>query len=310
MEKGKEVLLEVPAHEVDRVLVFGAVQISTQALGFLLDSGIELSFHSMNGRFRGKLTPPESKNVFLRLAQYERSRDEEFKLRIAREIIAAKLKNQRTLLLRYQRNHSEADFAGPLRTIAESLDGLPAKKAISALMGLEGTSSAAYFECLSEMLSPPFNFDKRTRRPPLDPANALLSLGYTFLTNEVASMVESAGFDPFIGFIHGLRYGRQSLPLDMVEEFRHPVVDGLALNLLNKASLKEADFQPQADGGFLLQKPAFSRFLAAYEDRMQRPFQWKEGGSETTFRKLIRRQVEKMEGVVLDKKEYQPFLVQ
>lgn len=310
VEKGEEVLLEVPSHQVDRVLIFGAVQISTQAMSFLLESGIDVSFLSMRGRLKGKLTPAESKNIFLRLAQYEKNRDEDFKLRIARQIVEAKMKNQRTLILRYRRNHPETDFSTQLKTISDSLDALPYAKAISGLMGQEGASSGAYFQCFSKMVSPPFIFDKRTKHPPLDPTNALLSLGYTILTNEIGSIVESMGFDPYIAFLHGLRYGRQSLPLDLIEEFRHPVIDGLVLGLINKDSIKVSDFQQGDEGAFLLTKPAFQRFLAAYEDRIEKPFQYKDVGSETSYRKLIRYQVEMMQGVVLNRKEYQPFLVQ
>jgi len=310
VEKAGVVLLEVPAFQIDRVLIFGAVQVSTQAISFLLDSGIEVSFLSTKGRLKGKLTPAESKNVFLRLAQYERAKDEEFKLAIAKNIIEAKLKNQRTLILRYQRNHPDTDFSAQLETIAEALSALPHKKAISEVMGLEGASTGAYFQCFSTMLPPDFTFEKRTRHPPLDPVNALLSLGYTFVTNEIASIVESKGFDPFIGFLHGLRYGRQSLALDIVEEFRHPAVDGLALSLINKGSIKEADFHHEEEGAFLLNKPAFSRFLSLYEDRMEKPFQYKDAAPQINYRKLIRHQVEMMQGVVLNKEEYRPFLVQ
>jgi CRISPR-associated protein Cas1 len=111
VEKYGDTLLEVPAYGIDRVLIFGAVQISTQAISFLLESGIDVSFLSIHGKLKGKLTPVQSKNVFLRLAQYDRYKDEEFKPRIARSILEGKLKNQRTLILRYQRNHPEADFS-------------------------------------------------------------------------------------------------------------------------------------------------------------------------------------------------------
>jgi len=136
------------------------------------------------------------------------------------------------------------------------------------------------------------------------------SLGYTLLTNEIASLVEATGFDPFIGFLHGLRYGRQSLSLDLVEEFRHPVIDGLVLTLTNKGSVRETDFNQQDSGAFMLSKPAFGHFVELYENRMEREFEEKEAGSQTSYRKLIRRHVEMMQNVVLNKGEYQPFLVQ
>lgn len=308
VEKDSTTLLEVPAHQVDRVLIFGAVQISTQAIGFLLDSGIEVSFLSMNGRLKGRLVPAESKNVFLRLAQYERSKSEEFKLWIVRSIVEAKIRNQRTLVLRYQRNHPEVDFSNQLRTISDCISSLEHKKAISAMMGLEGAGTGAYFRCYSAMVSQGFAFEKRTRHPPLDPVNALLSLGYVFITNELAALVESVGFDPFIGFLHGLRYGRQSLPLDMVEEFRHPVIDGMVLSLINKRSIKETDFRKESSGAFFLNKEAFNKFLTAYEDRMEKTFLDRESESHTSYRRLFRTQVARMERAVLNKEEYKPFM--
>ncbi len=152
VEKGGITLLEIPANGIDRVLIFGAVQLSIQVISFLLDSGIDVSFLTMNGRLKGKLIPVESKNVFLRLAQYDRFKDEEFKLMMARSILEAKMMNQRTLILRYQRNHPEADFSSELEIISNFISSVPGKIAISALMGLEGISSTAYFRCYAKML--------------------------------------------------------------------------------------------------------------------------------------------------------------
>jgi CRISPR-associated protein Cas1 len=238
-----------------------------------------------------------------------RYRDEEFKPVIARSILDGKLKNQRTLILRYQRNHPEADFSAELDTISNSISSLVGTKEISSLMGLEGASSGAYFKCYSKMLSQNFTFDKRTKHPPLDPTNALLSLGYVLITNEIGALAESTGFDPFIGFLHSLRYGRQSLPLDLVEEFRHPVVDGLVQTLVNTGSIKEDDFHKENNGAFLLNREAFKRFLTAYEERMEKLFLDRDENSNTSYRKLFQRQVLNMERAILNREEYQPFLV-
>ncbi len=309
VEKGGSTLFEVPASGIDRVLVFGAVQLSTQVISFLLDSGIDVSFLSMNGRLKGKLMPVESKNVFLRLAQYDRYKDEEFKLMIARSIIEAKMMNQRTLILRYQRNHPDADFSHDLEIISNSISSVPEKNAIPALMGLEGVSSAAYFQCFSRMLSADFAFEKRTRHPPLDPTNALLSLSYVLLGNEMGALIESAGFDPFIGFVHGLRYGRQSLPLDLIEEFRHPVVDGLVMTVINNGSIKKEDFYKEDNGAYFLDKEAFKRFLGYYEERMEKLFLYREQDSQTSYRRLLQIQADRIQKAVLNREEYQPFQV-
>ena len=307
VEKGGTTLLEVPAFDIDRVLIFGAVQLSTQAISFLLDAGIEVSFLSVNGRLKGKLAPVQSKNVFLRLAQYDRYKDDEFKVMMAKNIVEAKQKNLRTLILRYQRNHPNIDFVSELDTIANALSTIQNKGTISSIMGLEGASTGAYYRGYAKMLSRNFTFEKRTRHPPLDPTNALLSLGYVLITNEIAALVEATGFDPFIGFLHGLRYGRRSLPLDLVEEFRYPVIDGLVLTLINNRSIKEADFHKESNGAVLLNKDAFKRFLSHYEERMEKLFKAKD--SYTSYRKLFRSQVEHLEHVVINREQYQPFLV-
>jgi CRISPR-associated protein Cas1 len=309
VEKYGDTLLEVPVYGIDRVLIFGAVQISTQAISFLLESGIDVSFLSVHGRLKGKLSPVQSKNVFLRLTQYDRYKDGEFKPMIARSIVEGKLKNQRTLVLRYQRNHPEADFSAQLDTISNSISSLVDTKEISSLIGLEGASSGAYFRCYSKMLSQNFTFDKRTKHPPLDPANAILSLGYVLITNEIGALAESTGFDPFIGFLHSLRYGRKSLPLDLVEEFRHPVIDGLVQTLVNTGSIKEDDFYRESNGAFLLNREAFKRFITAYEERMEKLFLDRNDNSNTSYRKLFRKQVVKMERAILNREEYHPFLV-
>jgi len=311
VEKNGETLLETPAYGIDRVLIFGAVQLSTQVISFLLNSGIDVSFFSMTGKLKGKLVPIQSMNVFLRLAQYERFRDEEYKQNIAKSIIGAKLMNQRTLILRYQRNHPDVDFSGELGIISNSIESLPDQKMIPSLMGLEGASSAAYFRCYSRMLSKDFTFEKRSRHPPLDPANALLSLGYVLMTNEISSLMESIGFEPFLGFLHSIRYGRRSLPLDLIEEFRHPVIDGLVQTIINSGSIKINDFHREENGAFFLNKDPFKKFLASYEERLDKPFKYREEekDKETSFRKLFRMQIENFEKSVLNKKEYQPFLV-
>jgi CRISPR-associated protein Cas1 len=309
VEKNGETLLEIPAYGIDRVLIFGAVQLSTQVISFLLESGIDVSFLSMNGKLKGKLVPVQSMNVFLRLAQYERFRDEEFKLKMAKSIIEAKMMNQRTLILRYQKNHPDVDFSGELGVISNSIESLPDQKAIASLMGLEGASSAAYFRCYSRMLSEEFMFVKRTRHPPLDPANALLSLGYVLVTNEISALMESAGFDPFLGFLHSIRYGRRSLPLDLIEEFRHPVVDGLVQTVINTGSIKIDDFHKEENGAVFLNKDSFKKFLASYEERLDKPFKYREEEAETSYRRLFRMQVENFEKAILNRTDYQPFLV-
>jgi len=306
VEKEGTTLAEVPLFQVDRVVILGAVQISTQAMTLLLDGGIDVSFLSVNGRLRGRLVSSDSKNVFLRLAQHDRARSEAFKLRTAKGIIRAKIRNQRTLLYRYQRNHPDtADFAPEVATISALCDDLEQKGTIAALMGVEGAGTGAYFRAFGRMMTGEFRFEGRTRHPPLDPVNALLSLGYAMVTNELASLLEANGFDPFIGFLHGLQYGRRSLPLDLVEEFRHPVVDTLTLSLLNKRQFTADDFIRGEGGAYVLTKEAFKRYLASYEEQLSMP----RGDEAQGYRMIFRAQVEKLEKAVMNDAQYEPYEV-
>jgi CRISPR-associated protein Cas1 len=308
VEKSGQRLLEVPAREIDRVLVFGGVEVSSKALTLLLASGIDVAFLSIRGKLRGRLVSSESKNVFLRIAQYHRADDKSFRLNLARRMVGAKMKNQRTLLLRYQRNHPDVDSCSEIGVISEASNSLNNADDISYLMGLEGASSAAYFRGLSRMVTGGFAFEGRRSHPATDPVNALLSLGYTLITNEIAALVEAAGFDPFVGFLHGIKYGRRSLPLDLVEEFRQPVVDSLVLSVVNKSVIKMTDFHREDTGECYLNKEGFRRFLASYEERLDKFFFYRDDNTRASYRSLFRRQVEHMEKAVLGEEEYKPFV--
>lgn len=309
VEKEGEVLLEVPEFKVERVLVFGNVQLTTQAVNFLLENGIETSFLTLSGRLRGRLVPVSSKNVPLRLAQYERSRDDGFRLELARRLVEGKLRNARTLLLRYSRNHPEVDFSEAVAEMDRALGALPRKGRVSTLLGVEGVAMGAYFRTYGRMFRRGLGFERRTRRPPGDPVNALLSFGYVLISNEMSSLLEAMGFDPYIGFLHTPEYGRQSLALDLVEEFRHPIVDMLVLNLINHGVLGEEDFEQREDGGFYLRREPSRRFFTHYERRMDQKFQERSLGRETSFRELFQVQAGKLAKAILEGEPYRPFQV-
>lgn len=309
VEKDDQVLLEVPEFKVERVLVFGNVQLTTQAINFLLENGIETSFLTLSGRLRGKLSPVASKNVPLRLAQYERSRDGGFKLDLSRRIVEGKLKNARALLGRYARNHPEVDFSEAVGEIDRAIQALPRKERVSTVLGVEGTAIGTYFRAYGRMFRKGLGFERRIRRPPGDPVNALLSFGYVLITNEIGSLVEAMGFDPYIGFLHAPEYGRKSLALDLVEEFRHPVVDGLTLSLINTRVLGEEDFEHREDGGFYLKREANRKFFTHYERRMNQTFLDRSLGRQASFRELFKVQAQRLAKTVKDGEPYQPFQV-
>jgi len=306
VEKEEQILLEVPEFKIDRVLVFGNVQITTQAIAFLLANGIETGFFTITGRLKGKLSPLESKNVYLRLFQYKRYLDEEFKLKLAKTIVDGKIKNQIVLLQRYQRNHPETDFSADIKKLEECLHALPTKTRVSTVVGVEGFSSAVYFASFGKMFRKELGFETRNRRPPKNPVNALLGLGYTLVNNEILSMLSGMGFDPYIGYLHGIDYGRPSLALDLLEEFRNPIVDRFTLSLLNKEVLILDDFEEKEDGVYLKDNSRKTYFLH-YEKYLQKPFIWEE--KETTFRNLFQTQIQKIANTILKNEKYVPFLL-
>lgn len=261
-----------PPEEVDRVLLFGNAQITTQVLALLFKHGIHVGFFSSSGRYRGQLVSPECGNVFLRLAQHARYAEPLFRLAFARELVATKIRAGRSLVRRYSRNHPDSRdrMDETADHLSRALVEVDAAESAQALLGIEGAAAAHYFRAFDRMVRPPFSFQRRSKHPAHNAVNALLNLGYTMLTNEVASRLEAVGFDPRIGYYHGVRYGRSSLALDLVEAHRVDVIDRLTLGIMNRRILAPEDFEEKGDElGTRLALPALRRYLALYEGAMR-----------------------------------------
>lgn len=327
VEKDGEVLFEVPAFKVDRVLIFGNVALTTPAISFLLENGIDTAFLTIHGRLKGRLMPLASKNVLLRMRQFERAKDPAFALSLAKRIVEGKLKNARIVLQRYARNHpDEGDFTPIFDELERLTVAISRKEHLQALMGLEGQGSALYFRAYSRMFRTAITFTTRSRRPPQDPSNALLGLGYTLLVNEAIGVLSAVGFDPYVGFYHGIHYGRPSLALDLIEEFRSAIVDRLVTTLLNKQVLGEDDFEvlpednpekaSEGEGerplrqGIYLTTEGRKKFFTHYEERMLAPFTHPRTGERITFRRLLLLQAQALARVVLDGETYEPFVIE
>lgn len=309
VEKDDKILLEVPEFKVDRVLIFGNVQITTQAIAFLLGNGIETSFLTMQGRLKGRLSPIESKNVLLRIKQYEKYHDNDFRLKIARPIIKAKIANSRTILLRYARNHPDVNLDESKRRLDDCMKNVESKESIKSLMGVEGIAASIYFRSYGRMFSRELQFEKRQRRPARDPVNALLSFGYMIITNEMLSIVCAIGFEPYIGYLHGVDYGRPSLALDMVEEFRHPIIDRLTLYLVNNQILKEDDFEDKGDEGIFLKDNAKKSYFVQFEKYMNKEVECNITTEKKSYRKIFRLQSHKLMDTILKDAPYVPFMI-
>jgi CRISP-associated protein Cas1 len=276
VEVEREAKLRVPLHHLQAVVCFGHVGLSAPLMHRLAEAAITLVLLDDNGRFRARLEGAVSGNVLLRRAQHERAMDATFTLNTARACVAGKIKNARQVLMRGAREaKSEADAAQLTRgadDLAASLRALPTASNLDVLRGLEGEAARQYFACQPLLvkvdLREHFTMDGRSRRPPRDRFNALLSFLYALWMNDCRSALEAAGLDPQVGFLHALRPGRAALALDLMEEFR-PLADRLALSLVNRAQLDADDFDVREGGGVALQGDARKTVLVAFQERKQ-----------------------------------------
>jgi CRISP-associated protein Cas1 len=271
-----ETKLRVPLHHLQAVVSFGHVGISAPLMHHLAESGIALVLLDDNGRFKARLEGAVSGNVLLRIAQHGTINDSQRTTDLARSIVAGKLRNQRAVLLRGARDTKIAEDAAELtraaQNIAASLRSLPSAVTLDELRGTEGEAARGYFQALNLLVKPDlrssFTMDGRTRRPPRDRVNALLSFLYSMWTNDCRSACEAAGLDPQMGFLHAVRPGRASLALDLLEEFR-PWADRLALSLINRLQVCAADFDCREGGAVLLQGDARKAVVVAFQERKQ-----------------------------------------
>jgi CRISPR-associated protein Cas1 len=293
--------------KVERVIVFGNPQITTQVMAFLLHQGIDLVFLSLHGRLKGRLTPLESKNSPLRVRQYQLAQDREFSFGIARSIVAGKIGNCVSQLSRYCRNHPDQQMPLDIGQLSGLVTKLGQIKNIDSLRGIEGHAAACYFKGFGQMLRHGLRFEKRTRRPPKDPVNALLSFGYTLLYNEAIAALAGVGFDPYIGFYHTIDYGRCSLALDLMEEFRPTIVDRLIINLVNLGIIAPGHFVAGENDGFFLDNEGRKRFFTEYEKIMTTEFKDRQTGEPINFRRALHEQALMLQRAVIQGDQYAIF---
>ena len=242
IQRGKSVLRRVRAAELEQLLLFGGVEVTRQAMNVLLRREIEMVLLTRDGKFRGRLSGRGSKNVRMRLTQYQRSSDPVFCLEVARALVAGKLQNQRHVLLRAQRQFQDNDLAAAIGNLRVLGQRAAECRDLDVLRGFEGQGAALYFGVFGKLIrQPEFAFTSRNRRPPRDPVNAMLSFGYAVLGSLAETEIYASGLDPMLGFLHQPAYGRPSLMLDLLEEFR-PQIDSLVLRVINRRQVSVNDF--------------------------------------------------------------------
>ncbi len=265
VSKEGQVLAEIPAGTVEQVCIFGNIALTTPVITYFLRRGIDCVFLSQHGQYFGRLISSESRFGLLRQRQYQAISEAETSLRLARALALGKLANQMTLLRRWGGERGDLvlldELAERVRLVAD----------LAGLRGLEGQAAAVYFGSLRQILRPDLGFRGRQKRPPRDPVNSLLSLGYTLLGYIAWSAVQAVGLDPYGGFLHATVYSRPSLALDLIEEFR-PLVDDFVLRLVVERRYGPDDFTQSAESGaVLLTDAARQRFLADWSRLVAAP---------------------------------------
>jgi CRISPR-associated endonuclease Cas1/CRISPR-associated protein Cas4 len=284
--KGKE-LASVGLERVSQVVLMGTVHVTTPALQECMARGVPVVFLSGSGWFYGLAKGLSHKNVELRARQFATAGDGGFALELARSLIAAKIANARVLLRRNGDPPQEVlDAMAHAARQAEGADNA------ESLLAVEGQGARLYFSAFATMLKDGkslgerFDFERRTRRPPADPVNALLSFAYTLLTKDWAVTLESVGFDPMMGYYHKPRYGRPALALDLMEPFRPVIGDSVVISVLNNGEVGPGDFY-EREGAVLLKPEARKRFVGAYERRLMQEIQHPLFGYAATYRRIF-----------------------
>jgi CRISPR-associated protein Cas1 len=274
---GDEKRLQVPLHHIGAFVLFDHVMLSPPLLGRCAEEGKSVVWLTRAGRFSARLEGPVSGNVLLRLAQFRAAEDAAKSLELAKAAVAGKLRNSRQLLLRAARESADAAdkeaLAGAARQIGDQLRKVPAASSPDELLGHEGSAGAQYFGVLSRVMKPSiradFPFEGRTRRPPRSRFDAILSFFYALATADCRAALEGVGLDPQLGFYHTVRPGRPALALDLVEEFRSPLADRLALTLVNRGQLQPKHFEVREGGAVLLNDEGRKLAIAAWQARKQ-----------------------------------------
>ena len=313
--------MTVPLFKVEEVMVIGDITVTTPALASLLGSKIQVTYLSKYGQYLGSLSPQLTKNSILRLAQHAAHSDAVKRHAIAQHFVVGKLRNMRTILMRYQRAQNDPHIGKQLETLKQCIRAAAATQldiqnntiesheidditetvqaeldnattdrmnGLGSLLGCEGAGSAAYFHVFERLIKCDWKhgFSKRVRRPPGDPVNAMLSYGYTILAGQVASALAGVGFDPYIGYLHSSRYGKPALALDLMEEFRPVIVDSVVLSLLNNRQLEAKDFVLELNS-YRMTDATKRLFLQKFEDRMQEVITHPVFEYKVTYRRCI-----------------------
>ncbi len=301
---------EVPVHQVESVILFGCCHVNQGAARLAFSRQIPIFFLSQKGRYFGRLSPAGQAEVSYLTLQVQKSLDEDLSLSVAEQIVVAKLTNSRVLLQRLNRRHDQAVTATAIADLASLIDLVPRSESVEMLRGYEGQGAKVYFRGLAALMAEPFQFDARTLRPPKDPVNSLLSLGYTLLHDNLYAFVVGVGLHTHFGHLHTPRNHHPALVMDLTEEFRAQVVDSFVVYLINSKILKLEDFTPPDErGGVYLHPDALRKFLKHWEDKLHTEVTHPHTGYKVPYRRCFELQVrEYLAWLTGDRDSYRPMV--
>jgi CRISPR-associated protein Cas1 len=302
--------LEVPIRDVQQVIVFGNIQLSTPVIQACLKEQIPVVFLSQTGTYHGHLWSEKSIHLDNQLVQAERRNDDLFRFSVSRAVVLGKLLNSKQLLMRFNRRRKIGKVEEAIYGINQDIDALNYVDNLDTLRGYEGIAAARYFPAFGNLITnPKFSFSQRFRQPPTDEINSLLSFGYTLLFNNVLSFIITEGLSPYIGHFHYGDKQKTYLAFDLMEEFRSPIVDSLVLKVINNGEFKPKDFDVVATtGGFYLNQTARRVFLRQFENRINEEISHPDLISQVTYRHAIQLQVRRYKRCLLSDIIYESYL--
>ncbi|MEA5582058.1 type I-D CRISPR-associated endonuclease Cas1d [Nodularia harveyana UHCC-0300] len=264
----KKTVFDVPLIKLDGLVIMGRANISPAAISELMIRKIPVTYLNFNGKYIASLEPDMGKNIFVRNAQWKAAGESPQAIHVTRGFVRGKLKNYRQSLLLAQRRY-DLDLNSGISQLSHAIASLDQSTSINSIRGYEGAGSAAYFSCFNQLIRVDnFSFSTRNRRPATDSVNSLLNLGYSLLRHDIQGALNMVGFDPYLGYLHTERYGRPSLALDLMEEFRPLIVDAVVLATINRRILAPKDFITEpVSGAVSLTKEGLHLFLRLYQEK-------------------------------------------
>ncbi|NJM99744.1 MAG: CRISPR-associated endonuclease Cas1 [Phormidesmis sp. RL_2_1] len=301
---------DIPVREISKMLLYGNIHLTTPVISTCLYEHIPVFFLSQSGKYKGHLWSAQIGELTAELAQFERYGNEGFRLEMARAIVRSKLLNSKQLLLRLNRKRHSELVAQAVEGTDADLRSIEHSDSVDQLRGYEGSAAARYFPALGQLLqSEDFALLRRTRRPPTDPINALLSFGYTLLYNNVLSFILVEGLNPYLGNLHRSERKETHLAFDLMEAFRSPVVDSMVLRLVNQRMITAEDFQPPAENGAVYLRDAARRvFLQQFEARLSAVTAYGDRAEPVEYRRAMQLQVQDYKRAMMAGVAYEPFL--